>query len=244
MKVYAHRGYSGVYPENTLLSFRKAEEAGADGIELDVQLTKDGEVVVIHDEYVDRTTDGKGRVVDYTLESLQKLNASIHFQNKSTFETIPTFDAYCAWVKTTNLVTNIELKTSLLYYHDIEQKTLDIIKKHGLEKRVFFSSFNHLSLANAKALDATIPCGALVVESGLINAGYYCEKFGLEYYHPGYPSINEEVIAECKDHGIQVNVWTVNTMEQLVNCHSMHCDGIFTNYPSVCKAWLKEQENI
>ncbi|MDD3904787.1 MAG: glycerophosphodiester phosphodiesterase family protein, partial [Sphaerochaeta sp.] len=126
MKVYAHRGYSGVYPENTLLSFRKAEEAGADGIELDVQLTKDGEVVVIHDEYVDRTTDGKGRVVDYTLESLQKLNASIHFQNKSTFETIPTFDAYCAWVKTTNLVTNIELKTSLLYYHDIEQKTLDI----------------------------------------------------------------------------------------------------------------------
>ena len=79
MKVYAHRGYSGAYPENTMLAFRKAEEAGSDGIELDVQLTKDGQVVVIHDENVDRTTDGKGLVCDYTLAELQKLNAAVHY---------------------------------------------------------------------------------------------------------------------------------------------------------------------
>lgn len=72
MKVYAHRGYSGRYPENTMLAFKEAEKTGCYGIELDVQLTKDGEVVIIHDERVDRTTDGTGWVRDFTLEELKK----------------------------------------------------------------------------------------------------------------------------------------------------------------------------
>ena len=80
MKVYAHRGYSGRYPENTMLAFKEAGKLGVDGIELDVQLTKDGEVVVIHDEKIDRTTDGPGYVIDYTLQELKKFNADLEWK--------------------------------------------------------------------------------------------------------------------------------------------------------------------
>ncbi|MDT4762507.1 glycerophosphodiester phosphodiesterase [Sphaerochaeta sp. PS] len=238
MKVYAHRGYSGAYPENTMLAFRKALEAGSDGIELDVQLTKDGEVVIIHDELVDRTTNGKGLVSSFTLCELQKLNAAQLWQDLTKFEPIPTFDEYCTWVKSTDLVTNIELKTSVIYYQEIEEKTLAILKKHQLQEKVFFSSFNLLSIANAKALDASIPCGVLVPDSGLVNAGYFCDKFGFESFHPYFGNVSAESVAECKAHGIKTNVWTINTMGQLEKCHEWGCDGIFTNYPSVCKAWI------
>ena len=77
MRVFAHRGYSGKYPENTMLAFREAEKVGADGIELDVQLTKDGQIVIIHDETLNRTTNGKGYVKDYTLAELKSLDASV-----------------------------------------------------------------------------------------------------------------------------------------------------------------------
>ena len=110
MKVYAHRGYSGKYPENTMLAFKEAEKTGCYGIELDVQLTKDGEVVIIHDERVDRTTDGTGWVRDFTLKELKKLNAAAAWNGKYGFEPIPTMEEYCQWVKDTNLVTNIEIK--------------------------------------------------------------------------------------------------------------------------------------
>ena len=92
MKVYAHRGYSGRYPENTMLAFKEAEKTGCYGIELDVQLTKDGEVVIIHDERVDRTTDGTGWVRDFTLEELNKLNAAAVWNGKYGFEPIPTLE--------------------------------------------------------------------------------------------------------------------------------------------------------
>ena len=129
MKVYAHRGYSGRYPENTMMAFRKAAETGCDGIELDVQLTKDGVVVVIHDEKIDRTTDGAGYVKDYTSEELRKFNAAVLFPEVTDFQSVPTFDEYCAWVAGTGLVTNIEIKTGKYYYEEIEKKTLEIVRK-------------------------------------------------------------------------------------------------------------------
>ena len=116
MKVIAHRGYSGKYPENTMLSFQKAVEAGCDGIELDVQTTKDGVVVVIHDERVDRTTDGEGFVKDYTFEEIRKLNAAKLFPHVTDFEPIPSLEEYCAWMAQNNIFTNIEIKTGVYYY--------------------------------------------------------------------------------------------------------------------------------
>ena len=145
MKVYAHRGYSGKYPENTMLAFQKAALTGCDGIELDVQLTKDGKVVVIHDEAVDRTTGGNGYVRDFTWDELVRFNAGAICGGKYGFQPIPSLEEYCAWAAGQELVTNIELKSSVYYYEELEEKTIELVKKHVLEKKVFNSSFNNMS---------------------------------------------------------------------------------------------------
>lgn len=243
MKVIAHRGYSGKYPENTMLAFKKAVEANCDEIELDVQLTKDGVVVVFHDEKIDRTTDGTGLIKDYTYEELKKFNAAKLFPQVTEFEHIPTFDEYCAWAATTDITTNIEIKTGIYYYEDIEKKTVDIIHKYGLEEKVMFSSFNHLSLLKVKELMPGVSCGALLGRNGIGNAGYCCHTYGFDCYHPGFEGITDETVAGCKKYGIKMNVWTVNGMDQLEKLYDWGCDGVITNYPSVCKAWLTYKEN-
>lgn len=239
MKVIAHRGYSGKYPENTMLAFRKAEEAGADEIELDVQLTKDKTVVVIHDEKIDRTTDGTGLVKDYTYEELKKFNAAVLFPNVTDFQSIPTFEEYCAWVATTALTTNIEIKTGRFYYEDIEKKTVEIVRRYGLEKKVMFSSFNHMSLIKIKELLPEAECGALLSDAGMGNAGYYCHSYGFECYHPGFAGITDQIVADCRKYGIKMNVWTVNSMDQLEKLEEWGCNGVITNYPQVCRAWAE-----
>ncbi|MGN0168191.1 MAG: glycerophosphodiester phosphodiesterase [Acetatifactor sp.] len=238
MLIFAHRGYSGRYPENTMLAFQKAVEAGCDAIELDVQLTKDGVPVIIHDEKIDRTTDGTGFVKDYTYEELKRFNAAAKFPQVTDFERIPLFEEYCAWAAEHGICTNIEIKTGVVYYRDIEKKTVDLVKKYQLEKQVMFSSFNHLSLMRIKELMPEAECGALLGERGLGNAGYYCKTYGFECYHPGYASLTDEVVAECKDHGIKLNVWTVNDMEGLDRLYHWGCEGIITNYPGVCRSFL------
>lgn len=237
MNIVAHRGDSGSYPENTMLAFRKAVEAGSDGIELDVQLTKDGTVVIIHDEKVDRTTDGTGAVRELSFAELRKLDAAKKWNGKFPKESIPSFEEYCEWAATVNITTNIELKTGLVYYEDIEQKTIDIIDKYKLEKKVMFSSFNHSSLITAKKIAPAIPAGALVEEAGLVNAGFYCKKYGFEFYHPSYKNLNDEAVAELKRHGIGINVWTVNTMAELEKMYAWNISGIISNYPAVCRAY-------
>lgn len=237
-KVYAHRGYSGRYPENTMLAFREAEKTGCFGIELDVQLSKDGEVVIIHDETLDRTTTGSGNVVDYTLEELRKFNAAKLWPDKTDFEPIPTFDEYCAWVAGTNMFTNIELKTSVYYYREIEEKTLEIIKKYGLTDRVMFSSFLPSSLTVLRELAPAIDCGALLEHAGIRNPGYYCKKLGFQAYHPGWKGLTKEDVDDCKANGIALNVWTVNDMDTLQKLVDWEIEGIITNYPVVSMAYI------
>ena len=238
MKVYAHRGYSGKYPENTMLAFKEAAKTGCDGIELDVQLTKDGKVVVIHDEAVDRTTDGSGKVKDFTYQELARLNAANLYEGKYGFCGIPLFEDYCKWAAGQDLVTNIELKTGVYYYEGLEEKTLELVRRYGLEEKVFYSSFNHLSLLKVKELDPQAVCGALLEHTGIGNAGYYCRRFGLQAYHPGYKGLTEETVRGCRENGIQVNVWTINDMGVLEQLEEWGCDGAITNYPAVCKRWV------
>ena len=123
-KVWAHRGASGYAPENTLDAFRKAVEMGADGIELDVQMTKDGELVVIHDETIDRVSNGKGWVKDYTYEELKKFNFNKTHQ-EYTKEEIPTLEQVYLLIKPTNLTINVEIKTGIVFYPGIEERVLE-----------------------------------------------------------------------------------------------------------------------
>lgn len=242
MRVVAHRGYSGCYPENTMLSFQKAVEAKADEIELDVQLTKDDQVVVIHDEKVDRTTDGVGNVRDFTLKDIQKLDASKAWDGQHPFQHIPSFEEYCEWACGQPVVTNIELKTGIVYYPDIERKTIEILQKYHMVRKVMFSSFNHLSLIDAKRICPEIPVGALVGKNGIFNAGFYCRKFGFEFYHPSWEALDDEKVREIHDHGVKMNVWTVNGMCELEKLQKWGVRGVITNFPTVARAYLRGLE--
>lgn len=239
IKVYAHRGYSGRFPENTMLAFREAVKAGAHGIELDVQMTKDGHVVIIHDESVARTTDGEGLVKDLTLEELRKLNAAAAWGGKFGFEPIPTFEEYCQWAANEQIITNVEIKSGVFFYEALEEKTLELVRKYGLSDRILFSSFNHSSITILRKLAPEIRCGALVEYDGLGNSGYYCEKMDFQCFHPGWKCCPKEDVDSCKAHGIEVNVWTVNDMDNLQRLVEWGVDGLITNYPPTCLAYLK-----
>lgn len=238
-KNFAHRGFSGKYPENTMLAFEKALEVGVDGIELDVQLSKDNEIVIIHDETIDRTSNGKGFVKDFTLEELSLYDASYIFKNIG-FNKIPTLREYFGLIKNKNIITNIELKNSVMNYIDLEEKVLELIKEFKLENNVIVSSFNHYSILKFKKLAPNIKCG-LLVEGSLINAGEYTFKNKVECFHPNFSTLNNITIEELKKNNIEINTWTVNKKEDIKYLISKNIDGIISNYPDLVKELISTQ---
>lgn len=162
MKIWAHRGCSQRYPENTLLAFEKAAAVkNLTGIELDIQLTRDGEMVVIHDERVDRTTEGMGYVRDYTLSGIKRLH--IYADDHPT-QSIPTITEVLDLLEPklrSGLKLNIELKNSVYPYHGMEEKIVELIRKRGLQNAVVYSSFYAVSLEKLKRLDPGAELGIL-----------------------------------------------------------------------------------
>lgn len=233
-KVFAHRGFSGQYPENTLLAFRKAIEAGCDGIELDVHLSKDGIPVVIHDERIDRTTDGTGEVRNYTVEELRRFDAGAIMPGRFAFEPIPTLEEYFTLVKDSSIVTNIELKNGVFRYEGMEEKVIQMIHKYHLEDRIIFSSFNHESIALCRQLIPEIPCGFLY-DCWLLHSGTYAKTNGVQYLHPSFYSLNDQVIEEVHREGIGLNVWTVNDESVMRYLAQKQVHGLITNYPDLCR---------
>ena len=150
---FAHRGFSGQFPENTMLAFEKAVEAGADGIELDVQFSKDGELVIMHDETLNRTAGVDGFVKDYTLEQLKAMDVSGKWGDRYGSMEIPTLREYFEHFKDLPVITNIELKTGIFPYPGIEERTLEMIREYELENKIIISSFNHYSCLKMKELD-------------------------------------------------------------------------------------------
>jgi glycerophosphoryl diester phosphodiesterase len=241
MLISAHRGLSGLFPENTMLAFQKAAEAGCDEIELDVQLSRDGTVVIFHDETLDRVTGKSGWVKDVAFNELQILNVTPphedakheHSKNNAFgVNRIPSLDEYFSWVAGTNITTNIELKNSIYYYPGLEEKTVELIHKHKLSERVIFSTFNHLSLIKCKSLAPEIKCGALVPEIALVNPGFLAKSFGVDFFHPCYTALTDEAAADCLAWGIGINTWTVNDTSLLPRLETWNCRSVITNYPN------------
>ncbi|MCR4672146.1 MAG: glycerophosphodiester phosphodiesterase [Lachnospiraceae bacterium] len=230
---FGHRGFSGKYPENTMLAFRKAEEAGADGVELDVHLTKDGEVVIIHDELVDRTTDGKGWVKDYTLAELKALDASAGFKGVYGKNEIPTLREFLEFMKPTRLITNIELKTGIFTYPGIEEKVLGLIDEFGLRDRIIISSFNHYSVLRMKEMAPDMVYGFLE-ESWVIGFPEYTQRHGADAVHPILTVIDADYVKDCHERGLKINTWTVNEREHMEYLAGLGVDGIIGNFPDVC----------
>lgn len=228
----AHRGFSGLYPENTMLAFDKAcQVKGCDGIENDVHLTKDGELVIIHDEEIDRTcVNGKGWIRDYTLEELRKFDVSYIYAGKCEKQHIPTLREYFDLIQNNDIITNIELKTGVLEYPGIEEKVYAMIKEYGMQERVMISSFNHHSVLRFKKLAPEIKCG-LLSDSWLIDTGAYVAKTGVECYHPIFNNMTDEYVKDLRDHGIEINVWTVNEEADVREMMRVGVDAIIGNFP-------------
>lgn len=233
-KNIAHRGFSGRYPENTMLAFQQALAADCDGIELDVHLTRDGHVVIIHDESIDRTTNGKGLVRDYTLEELQTFDAYGKFQGEYGFQHIPTLEEYFDLVAQSPIFTNIELKNNIYYYTGLEEKVIALIRRYRLEERVLFSSFNHCSMLLCKRLAPEIPTGFLTDEP-IGNAGIYVRKFGADFWHPNFQKLTQEEIAMCQAQGVGINAWTVNKQVDMKRLTALAFHGVITNFPDRMK---------
>ncbi|MFA6688965.1 MAG: glycerophosphodiester phosphodiesterase [Sphaerochaetaceae bacterium] len=237
MKVFAHRGFSGKYPENTMLAFQKALEAGADGIELDVHESKDGKLVVIHDELLARTTGKDGTVSDYTLQELTSIRASMTMDDL--FDTkIPSFEEYCDFAAGNRMITNVEIKTNLCWYPDIEKRTFDMVKAFHLEDRIIFSSFNWLSVIRLRQLAPDIPCGLLYEGHGVRHLAFQAKELGLRYLHPGFSLLDDETVAECKASGIGLNVWTVNDEQKMSRLMEWDVDSVISNVPDLCLKML------
>ena len=234
VQIFAHRGFSGYYPENTMLAFQKvAEETVADGIELDIQLTKDGEIVIMHDEMLDRTTNGSGWLKDNTLEELKMLSVGVNVKGFFPRQTIPTLREYFTWLKTTKLITNIELKTSYFEYEGIEEKLIAMVKEFGLEDQIWYSSFNHYTVARIKKLMPEAKCG-LLTDTWLMNIGEYAASQGAASVNARtYFCAKEGVAADLHAHNIALQAWTPNDAEMMQELVDAGVDVLITNYPDI-----------
>jgi len=229
-KIFAHRGSSGTHPENTMSAFKEAERVGADGIELDVHYTKDDQLVVIHDNTVNRTTNKKGRVRDLTLKELLQLDAGSHFSKKYAGEKIPTFEEVLDWIQGTNLLLNVELKYVELDYLYFEEKVLQEITRRGLEERTIISSFNHDGLKKVNNLNPMIETGILYMER-LYEPWDYAKTVGATAIHPYVDGIDGGLIVASEGKGCPVRVFTVNKKKQIGGLVQTGCSAIITDFP-------------
>ncbi|MCY8085476.1 glycerophosphodiester phosphodiesterase [Bacillus inaquosorum] len=241
-KIFAHRGASGQFPENTMLAFEKGIEAGADGIELDVQLTKDGRIVVIHDERLDRTTSLKGFVKDTAYDVIMTANAAAgHDQTYSDIK-VPLLEDVLSWADKKDFLINIELKNSVIRYEGMEEKVLEAVKRFNIEERIILSTFNHESLALCARLAPHIERAALTSDV-LYQADQYITSIPASGYHPklNSPGTADEVLKKMRNSSIKVRPYTVNRPEDLKRLFEVGADGIFTDFPAKALALLKNK---
>ena len=234
----AHRGFRSRYPENTMLAFRKAVEAGCDGIEFDVHLSKDGEAVIIHDEAVDRTTDGTGLVGQKTYHELKALNAAKPHPETIDFAPIPSLREYFEYIaEQPHIISNIELKTGVFEYPGIEEKVYALLKKYNLQDKCIISSFNHESVLRMKKIDSSLVCGFLV-DSWDLHPAAYLKRYGVECYHPPAYRLTKEFVDELHNEGLRVNAWFGSIQTDYAQVLSTGLDSIITDYPDKIAALL------
>lgn len=229
-QIFAHRGYSAAYPENTMKAFIEAAKVGADGLELDVQLSKDGEVVVIHDEKVDRTTNGTGFVKDLTYKELRKLDAS--YKNKKLLkkEPIPSLNELFEWLTTNSLKCNVELKNGIFPYQGMEEKVVSLIRYYKLEDRIILSSFNHYSIVYCYRLAPEIETAPLYSE-GIYMPWIYAQAIKSKGIHPKLIAAPNEIILSAMENGIEVRPYTVNNEKDMQRLFDVGCSAFITDDP-------------
>lgn len=219
--IIGHRGASAEAPENTLAAFALALEQGADGIELDVQLTADGWLAVFHDLTLERLTTGTGRVTDKTLAELQSLALKEE-------QTIPSLNEVFELLGK-RLLYNVEIKDFGWRDRGTETAVAECIRTHGLEEHVLISSFNPFCVRRARRALSRTTAVALLRENNWLKIGHNFAATQAD--HPHYPLVNQESMAWAKQKGLLVNVWTVDDPAEGERLQKLGVNGIVTNKP-------------
>ncbi len=240
--IFAHRGASAQAPENTLAAFELACSQGADAIELDAKLSADGEVMVIHDPTVERTTDGRGRVAELTLADLRAFDAGSFFSEKYRGEKIPTLDQVFESVGR-RLFINVELTNYTTWYDQLVEKVCLLVRRHKLEERVLFSSFLASNLKKAAKLVPEVPRG-LLIKGGWLGA--WSRSFGFAFgnyaaLHPKLVDVSKREVSRVHRLKRRIHVWTVNQVEDVLRLNEWGVDGIITHDPQMALRALGRQ---
>ncbi len=229
--VLGHRGAKGLAPENTIASMKEAIKYNVDLIEIDVQLSKDGKVIVMHDATVDRTTDGTGYVKDLTSSEIKKLDAGVKFNPKFKNEKVPFLEEVIEFLKNyPNVRLNIEIKNGPVFYPKIEEKVAEIINDYNYHNSAIVSSFDHIALKNIKEIDSRIYTGLLFM-SRLYNLEKYVEELQLSAIHPMWFYLTEDIVKSMHKNDIAVNTWIIDDMSLYKKFASIGIDSFGTNYP-------------
>lgn len=230
--VIAHRGASAYAPENTLAAFKLALQQGADGIELDAKLTADGQVVVIHDATVDRTTPHHGRVVDFRLNDLRKMDAGSHFDIAFKGEPIPSLEEVFKAVGLLTII-NVELTNYAAPNDSLPDKVAELVHRHKLAGRVIFSSFNPIALIRIRRLVPEAPVGLLTAPGprGALLRSWIGGLLGYDALHPHYGDVTPSLVARAHRRGRKVFTWTVNPEDEIRRLIALNVDGIITDDP-------------
>ncbi|SER15164.1 glycerophosphoryl diester phosphodiesterase [Gracilibacillus ureilyticus] len=228
--IYAHRGASKQAPENTMPAFELAYELGADGIETDVQLTKDNIPVLIHDENLRRTTNGAGFVQDHTYEELKMLDAGYWHSDKYRHTVIPALDDLLEWNQDKQLKLNIELKNNLIEYPNLEKIVCEKVKTYNMDSNVVISSFNRKSLKEITKLKYDIPTALLTSKrsNSLIEDG---KQLGVDGLHIRYRLLSRKLVEKAAENKLYIAVYTVNQPFSLSRVIKNKCHALFTDVP-------------
>lgn len=237
LEITAHRGASALYPENTMAAFRGAWELGADWVELDVQQTKDGQIVVLHDPNTKRTTGVSRNVWNMTYEEVARLDAGSSFSSEFKGESIPLLSDVADFARNTGLRLNIELKPTG-HETNFEQSVIDIVKEYGLEDRCVITSQVYSVLENVKACDESITTVYVTsLAYGNVNLMSAADHFSIRS-----TSVTQRLVSRVHNHGAQIYAWTVNTKGSINRMIERNVDNIITDNIELARQCVTESK--
>ncbi len=230
MDIYAHRGSSGTHPENTIAAFQEAARLPIQGVEFDVHLSKDDEIVVIHDEKIDRTSNGIGFVKDLTAAQLKAFDFGSWFSQDFKGQTIPTLREVLNVFANTTHHLNIELKSDVFPYPGMVEKVISIVEEMGLDTRVVLSSFDHEAIRSVKQLAPHLETAILFSEV-LVEPLDYMNNIPANALHLYFQTAFRPSIQQVLKTGATIRTYTVNEEKDAQMLKDIGVEGIFTDYP-------------
>lgn len=239
--IIAHRGAKKYAPENTMAAFRLAVEQGADGIEFDARLSSDGEVVILHDETLDRTTNGKGRVNSLSLEELKRLDAGSFFGPEFSGERIPTLREVFETLDS-GLLFDIEITDYLDLFGPLAARVVHLVKEYGLHDRVFLSSFNPRAVSVARRIGPECECGLIALGGvkGVIQRSWVGRGICPQMIFPVWKDIDRAYVEREHKKQRKVIPWTANTRETIRQLADWQVDGFITDVPDLAVETLRD----